>query len=174
MPRQNPLRQALPRTRGAWQAALPHAWRRGGIGRAEAEPERAHARPVHKAGSCGGETDHGAASRSAEGAAGDEIAGSRGRACFAAPSSASPHSHPRMRFGPGTREIAISASVDGAPAAVKVSQGSPLMLVSRLTIRLVHKSLGAWYVAVSARWSCGWNRLRTKAQRLPEQLSLAT
>jgi hypothetical protein len=37
-------------------------------------------------------------------------------------------------LGRARGKIAISASVDAAPAAVKVARGSPAMLVSRLTI----------------------------------------
>jgi hypothetical protein len=59
MLRQNPLRQAVPRAGGEWQAALPPAWRRGGIGRTEAKPECAHARQVHEARQCGAEEDEG-------------------------------------------------------------------------------------------------------------------
>jgi pyridoxine 4-dehydrogenase len=55
--------------------------------------------------------------------------------------SASPHPTPRSCLGLRTREIAISASVDAAPAAVKATQSSPVMLVSRLTTNVGRKSL---------------------------------
>jgi hypothetical protein len=46
-----------------------------------------------------------------------------------------------LAAGLGTREIATSTSVDAAPAAVKAAQSPPVMLVSRLTINGVRKSL---------------------------------
>jgi hypothetical protein len=49
---------------------------------------------------------------------------------------ASPQSTPRMRFRLRKRENAISTSLETAPAAVKASQSSPVMLVSRLTINV--------------------------------------
>jgi hypothetical protein len=55
--------------------------------------------------------------------------------------SASPHSTLRSCLGLRTREIAISASVDAAPAAVKAAQSLPVVLVSRLTINVARKSL---------------------------------
>jgi hypothetical protein len=58
------------------------------------------------------------------------------------------HSIPQVRtrlpegaWGCAGEKIAISASVDAAPAAVKAAQSSPVMLVSRLTINVVRKSL---------------------------------
>ena len=48
---------------------------------------------------------------------------------------------PRSCLGLRTREIAISASLDAAPAAVKATQSSPVMLVARLTINVARKSL---------------------------------
>jgi hypothetical protein len=109
------------------------------------------------------------------------------------------HSIPQARtlllevaWGCAREKFAISASVDAAPVAVKAAQSSPVMLVSRLTIDVARKSLRAEpdtpesakggpflrmqsvYVAVSIRWSCGWNSLHTKAQRLLGQLTSAT
>jgi hypothetical protein len=55
--------------------------------------------------------------------------------------SASPHSALRNCLGLRRREIAISSSVDAAPAAVKAAQSSPAVLVSRLTINVTRNSL---------------------------------
>jgi hypothetical protein len=106
------------------------------------------------------------------------------------------HSIPQVRilllevaWGCAREKFAISASVDAAPAAVKAAQSSPVMLVSRLTINVARKSLrtdtsekcqrrifseNAERARCGSRWSCGWDSLHTKAQRLLEQLTLAT
>ena len=46
-----------------------------------------------------------------------------------------------VAWGCAREKFAISASVDAAPAVVKVAQSSPVMFVSRLTINVARKSL---------------------------------
>ena len=46
--RKNPFRRRVPLAGGALQKALPHAWRCGGVRRAEGKSERAQARSVHQ------------------------------------------------------------------------------------------------------------------------------
>jgi len=48
---------------------------------------------------------------------------------------------PEGAWSSARKEIAISVSVNVAPAVVKAGQSSPVMLVSRLTINVARKSL---------------------------------
>src|ERR1700676_5719251 len=71
--RKNPFRRRVPLAGGALQKALPHAWRCGGVRRAEGKPERAQARSVHQGRDLRAKADSGLVGRSAEVAAGDEM-----------------------------------------------------------------------------------------------------
>ena len=91
----------------------------------------------------------------------------------------SPHFSPRRRLGLRAREIAISATLDAAPIIVKAAQSSPVMPVPHLTINVPRRITDQGRKCRARklrliRWSCEWNSLRTKVQRLPERLDSAT